>query len=60
MFVYLNMLEGISDEQKPIDQYQNFTLFLNMGLEMPCLFFFKSSDNVFEKSEKLIILMINQ
>jgi hypothetical protein len=53
IFVYLKMLEGISDERKHIDQYQDFTLFLNMDLEMPCLFLFKSNDKLFERSEKL-------
>jgi hypothetical protein len=53
MFVYLSILEGISDEPKPIGQYQNFTLFLNMGLEMSSLFLLKSSEKLFERPGKL-------
>ncbi len=59
MFVYLNILEGISYDPKPIGQYQNFTLFLNMGLEMLCLFCSKVVRN-FLQDPKKIILMVNQ
>ena len=53
MFGYLNILEGTADETEPIGQYQKFTLFLNMGLEMSCLFLFKSSEKLFARPKKL-------
>jgi hypothetical protein len=54
MFVHFGLLQSISDEPKTIGRYQNFVLFLNMGLEMLCLFLLKSSEELFERFEKLL------
>jgi hypothetical protein len=54
MFVHFGLLQSISDESKTIGSHQNFVLFLNMGLEMLCLFLLKSSEELFERFEKLL------
>jgi hypothetical protein len=59
MFAHFCPLESISDEPNTIRRDQNFTFFLNMDLEILCLFLFKSSEKLFERPEKLF-LMSNQ
>ena len=59
MFVHFGLLETISDEPQTIGCDQNFVLSLNMDLEMLYLFLFKSSEGLFERPEKLF-LMVNR
>ena len=57
MFVHFGLLQSISDEPKTIGHDQNFVLFLNMDLEMLCLFLLKSSEKLFKRLEKLLFMM---
>jgi len=56
MFVHFGLLQNISAEPKTVGHDQNFVLFSNMGVEMFCLFLFKSSEKVFERPEKLFLM----
>jgi len=60
MFVHFGLFESISDERKPIDRDQNFVLFFNMDLEILCLFLFKSSEELFERRQKLFVMVSQQ
>jgi hypothetical protein len=44
--------ESISYKPETIGRDQNFVLFLNMGLEMLCLFLFNSNEGLFERPDK--------
>jgi len=59
MFVHIDLLESMSNELKAGGRDQNFVLFLNMDLEILFLLLFKSSEGLFERPEKLF-LMVNQ
>ena len=59
VFVYFALVESISEEPKTTGHDQSFVLFSNIVLELLFQSLSKTSDDHFEKYEKLF-LMVNQ
>ena len=59
VFVHFALVESISDEPKTTDHDQSFVLFSNIVSEILCQSLSKTSDDHFERYEKLFS-MVNQ